>query len=206
MSNRLEAWLAIANRGLSAESAAAVRTEIGAHYEDAYEEATARGSHAAEAERTAVAALGSPWSANREYRRVLLTAREAKLLRQLRHSSESHEAELQIARWLASVTLVTFCILAALLPVSMTGIVIAGLILLLVVQTFIAINTKRRGRLYRTARWIWLIIAAYATYTGGAVWYFWIVLCGLVTCAYGEYQLFSIRRKIPVEQWPKRLM
>ena len=202
MSNRLEAWLAIANRGLSAESAAAVRTEIGAHYEDAYEEATARGSHAAEAERTAVAALGSPWSANREYRRVLLTAREAKLLRQLRHSSESHEAELQIARWLASVTL-AFCILAALLP---AGIVIAGLILLLVVQTFIAINTKRRGRLCRTAQWIWLIIAAYATYTGGAVWYFWIALCGLVTCAYGEYQLFSIRRKIPVEQWPKRLM
>ena len=205
MSNRLEAWLAIANRGLSAESAAEVRTEIGAHYEDAYEEATARGSHAAEAERTAVAALGSPWSANREYRRVLLTAREAKLLRQLRHSSESHEAELQIARWLASVTL-AFCILAALLPVSKKGIVIAGLILLLVVQTSIAINTKRRGRLNRTARWIWLIIAAYATYTGGAVWYFWIVLCGLVTCAYGEYQLFSIRRKIPVEQWPKRLM
>jgi hypothetical protein len=126
MSNLLEAWLAKATRGLSDESVAEVRTEIGAHYEDAYEEATAHGSRPDEAERTAVAALGSPRSANREYRRVLLTGREAMVLRRLRHSSESDEAEPQI--------------------------------------------------------------------------------CGFLVCAYWEYQLLSIRRKIPVEQWPKRLM
>ena len=205
MSNLLEAWLTKATRDLSAESVAEVRTEIGAHYEDAYEEATAHGSHPDEAERNAVASLGGPWSANREYRRVLLTAREAAVLQNLRRLSESDEAELQKPRWLASVAVVAFCILAALLAVSMTGIVSAGIILFLGDRTFIPINTPRRGRIYRTARWIWLITVAYATYRVGPVWYC-LVLCGLLVWAYGEYSLFSIRRKIPVEQWPTRLM
>lgn len=62
----IEQWLADATRGLSAESAAQVRAEIEQHYDSA-----------CEAGDDAIAALGNPRAANRAYRKVLLTEREA---------------------------------------------------------------------------------------------------------------------------------
>ena len=67
----LERWLSDATRGLSAESAALVRAEIQQHYDSARE----AGSDAADV----IAALGDPRAANRAYRKVLLTEREAML-------------------------------------------------------------------------------------------------------------------------------
>ncbi len=62
----LDQWLSDATRGLSAESAAQVRVEIQQHYDSACEAGT-----------DAIAALGNPRTANRAYRKVLLTEREA---------------------------------------------------------------------------------------------------------------------------------
>jgi hypothetical protein len=64
----LEQWLSDATRGLSAESAAQVRAEIQQHYDSA-----------CEAGDDAIAALGNPRTANRAYRKVLLTKQEAML-------------------------------------------------------------------------------------------------------------------------------
>jgi hypothetical protein len=70
-----------ATRRLSSNSAARVRSEIQEHYESAREAAMSRGASAAEADLLAVAALGDARTANCEYRKVLLTAVEARMLR-----------------------------------------------------------------------------------------------------------------------------
>lgn len=64
----LDHWLADATRGLSTESAVRVRKEIQQHYD-----------LACEAGDDAIAALGNPRTANRAYRKVLLTEQEAML-------------------------------------------------------------------------------------------------------------------------------
>jgi hypothetical protein len=64
----LEQWLSDATRGLSVESAARVREEIQQHYDSAREAGS-----------DALAALGNPRTANRAYRKVLLTEQEAML-------------------------------------------------------------------------------------------------------------------------------
>src|SRR5579863_1205898 len=80
MTNDLEIWLKQATRHLSKDSTAQVRTEILEHYEAAREAATSAGSTSEAADRMAVTALGDPRIANRQYRRVLLTADEVRLL------------------------------------------------------------------------------------------------------------------------------
>ena len=75
---RLESWLTDATQGLSKDSAAQVRSEIGEHYESSLRHDVTPD----EADRIAVAALGDAKSANRQYRKVLLTSGEARMLRQ----------------------------------------------------------------------------------------------------------------------------
>jgi hypothetical protein len=77
----LDKWLEQATSALSKESVAQVRREIGDHYESAREAAMAAGATAEAAEQRAFSALGDARIANRHYRRVLLTAIEARLLR-----------------------------------------------------------------------------------------------------------------------------
>ena len=62
----IEQWLTDATKGLSEESAARVRAEIEQHHDSARETGD-----------DAIAALGNPRAANRAYRKVLLTEREA---------------------------------------------------------------------------------------------------------------------------------
>ena len=77
----LDSWLNQATRHLSVDSAAQVRTEIREHYESAWEAAVGGGAPADEAGRSALAALGDAKAANRQYRKVLLTSSEARMLR-----------------------------------------------------------------------------------------------------------------------------
>jgi hypothetical protein len=65
----LDQWLAAATKGLSADSAARVREEIQQHYDSSRE----AGDGAADV----MSALGNPRTANRAYRKVLLTEQEA---------------------------------------------------------------------------------------------------------------------------------
>src|SRR5262252_10650921 len=76
----LDNWLEQATLGLSKDSAAQVRREIEDHYESAREAAIATGATAEAAERSGLSALGDARTANRQYRRVLLTSSEARLL------------------------------------------------------------------------------------------------------------------------------
>jgi|SRR5882724_286325 len=76
----LEIWLNQATRHLSRDSAAQARTEIQEHYESARDDAISRGANVDDAERFAVAALGDAKAANCQYRSVLLTSAEARML------------------------------------------------------------------------------------------------------------------------------
>src|SRR5882724_848375 len=78
----LDIWLKQATRHLAQASAAQVRGEIQEHYESAREAAMSSGASADEADRLAVAALGDSQVANCQYRNVLLTSAEARLLRE----------------------------------------------------------------------------------------------------------------------------
>src|SRR5438105_4171203 len=78
----LDNWLKQATRCLSADSVAKVRTEIREHYESARETAMSDGATADEADRFAVTALGDAKAANFQYRNVLLTSTEDRMLRE----------------------------------------------------------------------------------------------------------------------------
>src|SRR6187455_2894613 len=79
----LESWLKQATRCLATDSVARVRAEMEDHYHSARESALANGAVPKAAEQAALAALGSARLANRAYRRVLLTAGEARMLRSM---------------------------------------------------------------------------------------------------------------------------
>src|SRR5450755_4413763 len=79
---RLDGWLKQATRHLSRDSAARVRTEIQEHYELAREAAMSGGASADQADLSAVTALGDAKTANCQYRNVLLTSSEARMLRE----------------------------------------------------------------------------------------------------------------------------
>jgi hypothetical protein len=76
----LESWLERATRLLAPASVEKVRAEIGEHYQSALEAELARGKSREDAERATVESLGNPAAAGRGYRKVLLTAQEARLL------------------------------------------------------------------------------------------------------------------------------
>ena len=77
----LDSWLKQATRHLSKDSAVQVRTEIEEHYESAREAAISGGATIDEAHRLALTALGNAKTANCQYRHVLLTSAEARMLR-----------------------------------------------------------------------------------------------------------------------------
>src|SRR5579859_6531288 len=89
MMTRLDSWLLQATRGLSKDSASQVRAEIHEHYRSAHDDATAGGTSSDEADRLAVTALGDPKIANRQYRNVLLTSGEARMLRDAKWESRA---------------------------------------------------------------------------------------------------------------------
>jgi hypothetical protein len=70
----LETWLTMASRDLCKESRQRIREEVTDHYEQAVEKDLGEGKPAKEAAERALANLGSPKKANREYKRNHLTA------------------------------------------------------------------------------------------------------------------------------------
>jgi hypothetical protein len=78
----LETWLVRATRQLSRDAGAQVRSEIQEHYELTREALISRGVSTDDADRLAVTALGDAKAANCQYRKVLLTSAEARLLRE----------------------------------------------------------------------------------------------------------------------------
>lgn len=208
----LELWLKQATRHLSRDSSEQVRAEIREHYDSALEAALASGASAADADRQALAALGDAKSANRGYRKVLLTSGEARLLRE-----GKWEAQLFCTRGIAKflVFLVPLLTLYAALVLFRSGEDVPGRILLLgglamgllFLIPSLPIYTPSRGRLARIVKWAVLGVAAIPLLTLGThAWdYSWLLFAVLWPVIWIERTRISIRRKLPVAQWPKHL-
>ncbi|MBZ5607481.1 MAG: hypothetical protein LAP38_04430 [Acidobacteriia bacterium] len=205
----LEAWLKQATHHLSAASVSKVRTEIQEHYESALEYAQGGGATAEEADCAAVAALGDAKAASRQYRKVLLTSGEARLLREA-----SWEIRAVCSRpWLRWLFLIPVAGLCAGIAFTEHGETQTGWLLLLgmaglsllLAAPFLPIYTPARGRLFRCVRWAWLV-AVLALACGpnflAQSWMFFVLAWPI---AWVEWTQISLRRKLPVAEWPKQL-
>ena len=206
----LDSWIGRATCDLSLDSAAQVRAEIVEHFESARETAIVAGTNAADADRAALAALGDARAANCQYRKVLLTSAEAKMLRE-----GNWEARAVCARpWLKTIMqavpaiplAVTFVMLsrgeaaAARLPF------LASLALFMFLAApFLPVYTPWRGRVYRAAKWAALIAVFVLAFGADSLKYFWLIASCLWIPVWTEATRMSIRRKLPVAQWPKQL-
>jgi hypothetical protein len=226
----LDTWLARATRQLSADSAAQVRAEIAEHYESAREDAIRSGATPDEADRYAVSALGDPKSANSQYRDVLLTRSEARLLRSSACEAHFFTATPLRKRLLAIVPAVAAtCAAAAYAVATLTApfvipfttsanvnataalvarVAIGAAILTAMVLgvPLLPIYTPVRARYYRAAKWLTVIILSVLLYDPVHIreW-FWLMLNCFSIVAWIELKRMSIRRKIPAPNWPKHL-
>jgi hypothetical protein len=208
--NSLERWLEQATRCLSVESAAQVRSEIREHYEAARETAMSRGASADDAERLAVAALGDAKVANRQYRKVLLTVREAQMLR-----TGNREARAICSRpWLQWMLLAAPVVaLVAALAFFMNGdsalaraLVVGGIMMGVVFAgPFLPVYTASRARVYRVAKWTLLAATFWLAFGADALKYSWLIASCLWIPVWTEWTRVLIRRKLPIAEWPKQL-
>jgi hypothetical protein len=206
----LDSWLEHATRHLSTDSAAQVRTEIQEHYDSAREAAISGGATGDEADRLALAALGKAKTANCQYRRVLLTAAEARMLRE-----SNWEARAVCSRPLLKYLL--FAIPVAGVPAGiallLTGAVAEGRALvaggivmgLLFAAPFLPIYTPSRGRVFRSLKWVVMIGALLLAFGPNALKSSWLLISCVWPLAWIEWMRVSIRRKLPVAKWPKQL-
>jgi hypothetical protein len=202
---RLDGWLKQATRGLSRDSAAQVQIEIREHYESARAAALSAGASSDEADGLAVGALGDAKTANCEYRRVLLTSAEARILREGNWEARA-VCSRPLLRWLclaipvATLAGCAACFLTG--AISTAWILLAGSMALglVLVPPFLPVYTPARGRVFRFAKWVVLM--------GTLVFAFhwsWLLISCLWPLAWVEWTRISIRRKLPVAQWPKQL-
>jgi hypothetical protein len=210
MTTELQTWLKQASRHLSRDSAAQVRTEIQEHYESAREAAMSGGSTADEANRFAVNALGNAKAANRQYRSVLLTSAEARLLHE-----GNWEAQAVCSRswlkWLLLATPVAALFAAATLFLAGASAVAQVLLVggigmgLLFAAPFLPLYTPSRGRVFRVVKWVVLVGMLGLAFGPDALKWSWLLISCLWLVARIEWTRVSIRRKLPVAKWPKQL-
>jgi hypothetical protein len=207
----LDNWLERATHGLSKESAAQVRREIGDHYESAREAAIAAGAAAEAAERLALSALGDAKTANRQYHRVLLTSSEARLL-----GNDSVEARALCTanswfRWLLlALSMGALAAAAALYKAgagSLARVALAlgiGTIFWLAVP-LLPIYTRLRSRVFRGIKWLVQAGTLLLAFGPGALRMPWLIVLLLGLLSWTEWKRASIRRKLSAQQWPKHL-
>jgi hypothetical protein len=210
MMTSLDTWIKRATRHLSKESIAQVRIEIQEHHELAREAAMQDGASADEADSLAIAALGDPKLANRQYRKVLLTSSEARMLH---NGSREVQAVcsrpwlrrlmqgFSIAVLLAAIT--TFLIggVTPGLPILFAGVAIA----LLLATPLLPIYTPPRARIVRCLKWLFVLGTLAVTFGPDALKWSWLWISCLWLLVWTEWVRASIRRKLPVAQWPKQL-
>jgi hypothetical protein len=207
---RLDSWLNQATRRLSRDSAAQVRAEIQAHYESAREAAMSRGATADDADQQAIAALGDARTANCQYRKVLLTASEARILRQ-----GNWEARAICSRvWLkwtlvalplaALIAATVFSLMGSVEITRMLLVPALGIGLLFAVPMF-PVYTPSRSRIYRVVKWLAIVAMIALAFGSDALKWSWL----LISCLWVFFQIertrASIRRKLQVADWPKQL-
>lgn len=201
---RLDHWLKQATKRLSADSIAQVRAEIQEHYDSALADALHRGASNEEADRSAVVALGDARVANHEYRQILLTSAEARLLREGNWEARAICSHAWVKRLLPAIPVVG----------GLIGAIIAREWLILacglacgfnLAAPLLPIFTPMRSRLYRYVKWaLFAGVLAFAFGPNGLKWS-WLLFSCLGPVAWVEWLRVSIRRKLPIEEWPKQL-
>jgi hypothetical protein len=207
---RLEIWLAQATRHLSRDSAAQVRAEIQEHYESACETAMCAGATAEEADRQAVAILGDARSANCEYCKVLLTSAEAKVLRQGNWEARAFCSRVWLKKTLVALS---FALLIGAEVFFLRGaneisriLLVLGLgVGLMFVGPALPVYTPRRSRFYRVVKWVAMLAMFALPFGGDAFKWSWLLISCSWPVFWVEWTRASIRRKLPVENWPRQL-
>jgi hypothetical protein len=212
MTALLESWLTQATRCLSKDSIAQVRSEIQEHYESA--RAAALGSDATidedGADRLAVADLGDAKIANCQYRKVLLTSSEARMLRE-----GNWEARAICSRpwlkWLLLAMPAAALFAAATLfftgASSLAWTLLAGGIGIgfLFSAPFLPVYTPSRGRVFRGVKWVVMLAILLLAFGPDTLKWSWLLFSCLWPMYWIERTRVSIRRKLPVAEWPKQL-
>ncbi len=204
----LETWMQRATRRLSKDSIAQVRTEIQEHYESAREAALSNGATTNQADRLAVTALGDARVANCQYRDVLLTSAEARILRE---GEWEARAFCSWRKWLlpaipgTALLVAAACFLAgAIGPARVLLVGGIGMGLCFGVH-FLPVYTPSRARIFRPLRWIVLATTLLLAFGPDALKWSWLLTSCLWPLAWIEWTRISIRRKLPVAEWPKQL-
>lgn len=206
----LQVWLKSATRGLSREAAGQVRREIEDHYHCARQAALDGGATQAEADHQALSALGDAEKANDQYHTVLLTKEEAKMLRGVKRDEQFFRCRPALGKVFRVGPLLLLCTALAAYKMgagNLARIMLAatlGVGMIFTVPTF-SIYTPARSQVYRYAKWPVVF---------GAVWlahglrpFDWLVIALVWLALFGwtDWVCASLRKKLPVERWPKML-
>lgn len=207
---RLDRWLQQATRHLSRDAAAQVRGEIGEHYESAREAAISGGATADDADRSAVAALGDAGTANCQYRNVLLTSAEARMLRQSQWEARAVCSRMWLKVLLLALPAAALWASAAMFVAHSYDIArtlaVGGVTLLLTFGApFLPIYTPERARIYRRVKWVALAATFAFVFGRHALDWSWLLASSAWPLFWIEWTRESIRRKLPVAAWPKHL-
>ena len=206
----LETWLNQATRRLSRDSSVQVRTEIQEHYESARETAMSAGATADEAARLAITALGDAKAANCQYRKVLLTSEEARLLGESNWEARAFCSRPALKMLLLALPVVAlfaagafyFAGANAVAQVLLVGGIGMGL---LFSAPFLPVYTPSRARVFRVVKWVVLIGMLGLAFGPDALKWSWLLISCLWPAVWIERTRVSIRRKQPVAKWPKQL-
>ena len=210
MTPDLDCWLQQATRSLSKDSAVQVRTEIQEHYQSAREAAISGGASQDEANRMALTGLGDAKIANTQYRRVLLTASEARLLQQGNREA-GVVCSISWLQWLLlAVSLIALLAAGALFRTGWIGVGRVTLALGLgigftILGPRLPIYTPSRARVFRYFRWIIQVGLLLLAFGPGAMRMSWLILLCVWQLMWVEWKRASIRRKLPVADWPRQL-
>ncbi len=207
---RLEVWLREATRRLSRNAAAQVRAEIQEHYESAREAAMDNGASGKEADRLAVNALGKATTANRQYRKVLLTSAEARMLREGDWEMRAICGRPWLKLLLRAIPVAA--LLAAVFLFLRGATALAQMLLigglgvgLLLAVPFLPVYTPRRSRVFRWVKCVVLGGILLLAFGPDALRWSWLLISCLWPMAWMEWTRMTIRRKLPVAEWPKHL-
>ena len=206
----LDRWLNQATRHLSKDSAAQVRAEIQEHYQSAREAAISSGATHEESSISALATLGDARTANCQYRNVLLTSAEAKLLRQGQWETRAICSRTWMKWLLLAMPAAALWASAALFLNGKNEIartlLVGGLALLVPFGVpFLPIYTPARARIFRRVKYA-LLLAMFALIFGKhALDWSWLIACSAWPLFWIEWTRNSIRRKLPVARWPRHL-
>jgi hypothetical protein len=207
---RLDIWLAQATRHLSKHSAAQVRAEIREHYEAARDAAVENGAADEEADRLAVDALGKAARANRQYRKVLLTSAEAKMLREANWEARAICSRPWLKLLLRGIPAIALLAAAffflkgatALAQVLLIGAIGIGIVLAI---PFLPVYTPSRSQVFRYLKCAVLAATVVLAFGPDSLKWSWLIFSCLWPIAWTEWTRRSIRRKLPIAQWPNHL-